>query len=62
VVRKKLEPELEKAFVLKFTNGSSLDRIQDPPSEVQSIVGTEAPPWAESYEIPADTEGVNTHI
>ena len=46
--RKKLEPELEKAFVLKISDSLSRDRVQNPPSEVQSMLGSEAPPWAEA--------------
>ncbi len=55
--RKKLEPELEKAFVLKISDSLSRDRVQDPPSEAQSMIGSEAPPWAESYEISSEQEG-----
>ena len=56
-LRKKLEPELEKAFVLKISDSLSRDRVQNPPSEVQSMLGSEAPPWAESYEISPEQEG-----
>lgn len=54
-----MEPELDKAFVLKIDNGASRDKVQDPPSEVQSVIGTEAPPWAESYEISSENEGIS---
>ncbi|KAI0700338.1 beach-domain-containing protein [Cytidiella melzeri] len=60
-VRKKLEPELEKAFVLKISNSVMRDRVQEPPSEVQSFVGSEAPPWAEPYDISSENEDAYLH-
>lgn len=57
--RKKLEPELEKAFLLKVDKTSPRTRVQEPSSEAQSMIQTDTPPWSDNYDITAaDSEGM----
>lgn len=35
-------------------------KIQEPSSDAQSVVQTATPPWAESYEISASSEGTDS--
>ena len=57
VVRKKLEPEHERVFLSQVDKKLQHLRIQEPTSDAQSMIQPATPPWAESYEISASSEG-----
>ncbi|EKM53226.1 uncharacterized protein PHACADRAFT_210920 [Phanerochaete carnosa HHB-10118-sp] len=55
-VRKKLEPEQERIFLSQVDKKLQHLKIQEPSSDVQSVIQVVTPPWAESYEISASAE------
>ncbi|CAL1710979.1 unnamed protein product [Somion occarium] len=55
-IRMRLERDLETIINSKIDLSHSQDRIYGPDLDNQSVVHTEVPPWAESYDIAADSE------
>lgn len=51
--RKKMEPNLERLSDSRVDGVGRTRDVDDPDSDMQSIVQVELPPWAEAYEISA---------